>query len=87
VYPESCLEIHLEDATQAGLKDGDPIKVVSPRGEVETLCRISDALPKGVAYLATTFFPVFINNLLVSSHHPESHTLEYKGIVGRVEKR
>jgi formate dehydrogenase alpha subunit len=87
VYPESCLEIHLEDATQAGLKDGDPIKIVSPRGEVETLCRISGGLPKGVAYLATTFFPVFINNLLVSSHHPESHTLEYKGTVGRVEKR
>jgi len=87
IYPESCLEIHPEDATQAGLRDGDPIKVVSPRGEVETICRISGALPKGVAYFAITFFPVFINNLLVSSQHPESHNLEYKMIVGRVEKR
>ncbi len=80
-------EIHPEDATQAGLKDGDPIRVISPRGEVETICRISEALPKGIAYFATTFFPVFINNLLVSSQHPESHNLEYKMIVGRVEKR
>jgi formate dehydrogenase alpha subunit len=87
IYPESCLEMNPEDATPAGLKDGDPIKVLSPRGEVETTCRISGALPKGVAYFATTFFPVFINDLLVSNRHPESHNLEYKRIIGRVEKR
>ena len=87
VYPESCLEMNPEDATPAGLKDGDPIKVLSPRGEVETICRISGALPKGMAYFATTFFPVFVNDLLISSRHPESHNPEYKRIIGRVEKR
>ena len=64
VYPDSCVEVHPEDATQAGLKDGDRVKVISPRGEVETICRISGAVPKGVAYFATTFFPVFVNNLI-----------------------
>jgi anaerobic selenocysteine-containing dehydrogenase len=79
--------MHPEDAVQAGIKDGDPIKVVSPRGEVETLCRISESLPRGVAYFATFFFPALVNNLLVSNQHPESHNLENKIIVGRVEKR
>jgi formate dehydrogenase major subunit len=87
VYPESALRIHPEDADQAGIKDGDLIRVISPRGEVETICRISEDLPKGIAYLKNFFFPVFVNNLLVSNQNPESHTLEYKMIIGRVEKR
>jgi predicted molibdopterin-dependent oxidoreductase YjgC len=87
VYPESSLKIHPEDAVQAGIKDGNWIRVISPRGEVETLCRISEDIPRGIAYLMTFFFPVFVNNLLVSNQNPESHNLEYKMIVGRVEKR
>jgi hypothetical protein len=54
---------------------------------VETICRISKDLPKGIAYFKNFFFPVFVNNLLVSNQNPESHTLEYKMIIGRVEKR
>ena len=87
VYPESALRIHPEDADQAETKDGDLIRVISPRGEVETICRISKDLPKGIAYFMNFFFPVFVNNLLVSNRNPESHTLEYKMIIGRVEKR
>ena len=57
VYPESSLKIHPEDAVQAGMKDGDPIRVISPRGEVETLCRISEDLPKGIAYFDDLLLP------------------------------
>jgi hypothetical protein len=63
------------------------VKVISPRGEVETLCHISGGLPKGVAYLATTFFPVFSNNLLISGREAMNPHPEYKILVGRVEKR
>jgi predicted molibdopterin-dependent oxidoreductase YjgC len=87
VYPESALKLHPDDAGRAGIKDGDPIKVVSPRGEAEALCRISEDLPRGVAYFMTFFFPVFLNDLLVSHQHPESHNLEHRIVVGRVEKR
>ena len=86
-YPESFLRVHPDDAIQAGLKDGDPIRVISPRGEVETFCRISEDIPRGIAYFANFFFPAFVNNLLVSNQNPESRNLEYKMIVGRVEKR
>jgi predicted molibdopterin-dependent oxidoreductase YjgC len=87
VFPDSCIEIHPEDALKAVIKDGDKVKVVSPRGEVETICRISSSLPKGVAYFAITFFPVFVNNLLVSGYEPIIHHPEYKLFVGKVEKR
>jgi formate dehydrogenase alpha subunit len=87
VFPDSCIELHPEDAVKAGLGEGERVKVVSPRGEVETICRISDALPKGVAYFATTFFPAFVNNLLISGHDSVSQYPEYKVFIGRVEKR
>ena len=87
VFPDSCIELHPEDAVKAGLGEGERVKVVSPRGEVETICRISDALPKGVAYFATTFFPAFVNNLLTSGHDSVSQYPEYKVFIGRVEKQ
>ena len=87
VFAESCVEVHPEDAAKAGLEKEGKVKVVSPRGEVETTCRISGAVPKGVAYFATTFFPVFVNNLLVSGFDATSQHPEYKVFIGRIEKR
>jgi formate dehydrogenase alpha subunit len=87
VYADSYVEVHPEDAAQAGLGDGDRVKVISPRGEVETSCKISGALPKGVAYFATTFFPVFVNNLIASGYEATNPHPEYKVFIGRIEKR
>ena len=87
VFPDSCIEVHPEDATKAGLRDGEKVKVVSPRSEVETICRISQAVPRGVAYFATTFFPAFVNNLLISGYDAMNQHPEYKLFIGRVEKR
>ena len=87
VFPDSCVEVHPEDAAKAGLKEGGKVKVASPRGEVETICKISGAVPKGVAYFATTFFPVFVNNLLVSGYEAAGQHPEYKVFIGRIEKR
>jgi predicted molibdopterin-dependent oxidoreductase YjgC len=87
VFPDSCIEVHPEDATKAGLRDGEKVKVVSPRGEVETICRISAAVPRGVAYFATTFFPAFVNNLLISGYDAVNQHPEYKLFIGKVEKQ
>jgi predicted molibdopterin-dependent oxidoreductase YjgC len=87
IYPDSCVDVHPEDAAKAGLKDGDRVKVVSPRGSVDTLCRISEAVPKGTAYVASTFYSAFVNGLLTAGRDPSSQNPEYKVVVGRVEKR
>jgi predicted molibdopterin-dependent oxidoreductase YjgC len=87
VFPDSCIEVHPEDATKAGLEEGGKVKVLSPRGEVETTCRISGAVPKGVAYFATTFFPVSVNNLLISGYDATSQHPEYKIFIGRIENK
>jgi formate dehydrogenase alpha subunit len=87
VFPDSCIEVHPEDAAKAGLAEGGKVKVVAPRGEVETVCKISGAVPKGVAYFATTFFPAFVNNLLITGYNATSKNPEYKVFIGRIEKR
>jgi predicted molibdopterin-dependent oxidoreductase YjgC len=87
VFADSCLEIHPEDALLFGIEKGDRVKVSSPRGEVETVCRLSDGLPRGVAYFATTFFNVSVNNLLTSGYDARGQHPEYKVFVGKVEKR
>jgi len=87
VFPDTCIEVHPEDAMKAGLDEGGKVRIISPRGEVETICRISGAVPKGVAYFAAAFFPVFINNLLISGYDDTSKNPEYKVFIGRIEKR
>ena len=87
VLPISCVELHPEDARRAGLRESDPVKVVSPRGRIETTCKISDAGPQGVAYVATFFYPAFVNDLLTSGWDPAGRHPDYKVFVGRVERR
>ncbi len=87
VFKETRIEIHPEDASKARLVEGDPVRVISPRGEVETVCHLSEDLPKGVAYFATSFFPVFVNNLLTSAYDSKIPIPIYKAFIGRIEKR
>jgi predicted molibdopterin-dependent oxidoreductase YjgC len=87
VFKESCLEIHPDDAARADLTEGDPVRVISPRGEIEIRCNVSGNVPKGVAYLAMSFFPVSANNLLITERDPTSQNPEYRVFIGRVEKR
>jgi predicted molibdopterin-dependent oxidoreductase YjgC len=87
VFPDSCIEVHPEDAKKAGLDEGEKVRVISPRGEVETICKISRTVPKGVAYFATTFFSFFLNNLLISGYDATRKNPEYKVFIGRIEKR
>jgi hypothetical protein len=40
-----------------------------------------------VAYFATSFFPAFVNNLLISGTDAMGQNPEYKVFIGRIEKR
>jgi hypothetical protein len=53
---------------------------------VETTCRVTESVPAGVAYFATTFFPVSINSLLAFGSDARGKRPEYKVFIGRVEK-
>ena len=60
VYPDSFLKVHPDDAAQAGLKDGDPIRgPLAPGRWWRRFAGFPNPFPKGIAYFATFFFPVF----------------------------
>jgi formate dehydrogenase alpha subunit len=87
VLPQACVEVHPGDAQRMGLKEGDPVKVISRRGRIETTCKVSDAVPRGMAYVATSFYPAFVNDLLSTEWDPAGRHPEYRVFAGRVEKQ
>jgi anaerobic selenocysteine-containing dehydrogenase len=48
---EPPIEIHADDARERGLRTGDAVRVTSPRGSVEAVCRISDRVAPGVVWM------------------------------------
>ena len=47
---EPAIEIHPDDASAAGVRDGEPARVDSPRGELGGRARFDATLPRGVAF-------------------------------------
>jgi anaerobic selenocysteine-containing dehydrogenase len=45
------IELHAEDAARRGVKDGEPVSVGNERGEVRAVCRISDRVQPGIAWM------------------------------------
>jgi formate dehydrogenase alpha subunit len=85
-YPETALEIHPEDAAPLSVSDGDPIRLATPRGQIETAARISDRMLKGMVYLAPSFYDVELNALLYPDFDPLAGTPEYKACAAKVER-
>ena len=50
-FPRPIAQINYEDAKRLGLGEGDRVKVISRRGEVETLARPGDVVPQGAIFM------------------------------------
>ncbi|HEX7297662.1 MAG TPA: molybdopterin-dependent oxidoreductase [Solirubrobacteraceae bacterium] len=48
--PEPFIELHADDAERFGVRDGEHVRVRSRRGRVVLRARISDGVPRGVAF-------------------------------------
>ena len=51
ITPECVVEVSAQDAEQYQIKEGDAIKVISKRGEIEAKTRISDQAFAGILFL------------------------------------
>lgn len=52
-YPDPFVEISPEDASRLSIKDGDAVEIISRRGSVKMIAKISDRVPSGILF--TTF--------------------------------
>ena len=84
---EETLDISPEDAERLGLREGERVRIVSRRGEVEAPVRLALGLRPGLLFM-TLHFPdqVDVNNLTIDAWDPKSGTAEFKAAAVRVER-
>ncbi|GAJ18220.1 unnamed protein product, partial [marine sediment metagenome] len=63
---EGLVEINPEDASALGITDGEMVKVVSRRGEIEAKAKVTEVSPVGVVFM-TFHFAESPANLLTNS--------------------
>jgi predicted molibdopterin-dependent oxidoreductase YjgC len=81
------LDISPEDAAAHGLRDGERVRVVSRRGQVEAPIRIDESLRPGLTFMTLHFQDDVATNLLtIDATDPKSGTAEFKATAIRIEK-
>jgi predicted molibdopterin-dependent oxidoreductase YjgC len=80
------LELSPEDAVRYGVQEGQPVRIVSRRGEVVAPIHIDRSLRPGLSFM-TLHFPeqVATNLLTIDAVDPRSGTAEFKASAIRIE--
>jgi anaerobic selenocysteine-containing dehydrogenase len=84
---EETLDMSPEDAERLGVREGERVRVISRRGEVEAPVRYELGLRPGLLFM-TLHSPdeVDVNNLTIDAWDPKSGTAEFKATAVRVER-
>jgi formate dehydrogenase major subunit len=81
------LDISPEDALAYQLSEGERVRVVSRRGEVEVPIRVDESLRPGLTFMTLHFQDDVATNLLtIDATDPKSGTAEFKATAIRIEK-
>jgi formate dehydrogenase major subunit len=81
------LDISPEDAEAYELTDGERVRVISRRGEIEVPIRVDLSLRPGLTFMTLHFQDEVATNLLtIDATDPKSGTAEFKATAIRIEK-
>jgi formate dehydrogenase major subunit len=81
------LDVSPEDATTYGLAEGEVVRVVSRRGQVDVPVRLDPSLRPGLTFMTLHFQDDVATNLLtIDATDPKSGTAEFKATAIRIEK-
>jgi formate dehydrogenase alpha subunit len=83
---EELVEINPYDASASEITDGDMIKVISRRGEVNAKAMVTEVCPKGIISMSFHFAESPTNQLTNPAQDPVSKIPELKVCAVRVEK-
>jgi formate dehydrogenase major subunit/formate dehydrogenase alpha subunit len=79
------IEVNPDDARALGLADGSTVEVVSRRGAVHAVCKVTDRSPRGTVFMSFHFPDETRTNLLSSTAvDPLTLTPEFKGCAVRL---
>lgn len=85
-YSESFIEINESDARQLNITGGDKVKVVSDVGELNTVVKISDALPAGMVFMPLSSPGNPVNELFSITISDETKVPSYKMCNVKIER-
>jgi formate dehydrogenase major subunit len=85
--PECLVEISTVDAGSLGLSEGEKVRVVSRRGDLEVRIRITDRSPKGTIFIPFHYAEAAANRLTQTALDPTAKIPELKVCAVRIEKR
>lgn len=75
-----------EDCEALGIKEGELVRVISPRGRTVTRCLPTERVSKGATYMTYQWWIGACNELTNAKLDPKSNTPEFKYCACRVEK-
>jgi formate dehydrogenase major subunit len=85
-YPKCLIEVNREDATKIGVKDGDTVRVISRRGEIEATAAVGDVTDAGTIFIPFHFNEAAANKLTIAALDPVAKIPEYKVCAVKLEK-
>jgi formate dehydrogenase major subunit len=83
---EETVDMSPVDAASLGVADGETVRVLSRRRAVEVKAKLTDRMPKGMAWMAFHFREGNANWLTNPVFDPVTLTAEYKACAIRIEK-
>ena len=86
--PEAYVEINAADAVEAGIQDGDPVRLVSRRGELELPARVDGRgrPPRGSLFVPFFDESLLVNELTLDAMDNISKEPDYKKCAVRLER-
>jgi formate dehydrogenase alpha subunit len=84
--PECFVELSAQDAEQYQIGDGDAVKVVSKRGEIQAKAKVSNQTFTGTVFIPFHYADAAANTLTHAALDPSSKIPEYKVCAVRLEK-
>jgi formate dehydrogenase alpha subunit len=85
--PTGYLNIHLEDADKLGVKEGQPVKVRSRRGEILINARISNEVEPGIVFIPMHFSECAVNTLTDRKFDPVAKIPGFKVCAVNIERQ
>lgn len=86
VSPTGYVEIHVKDAGKLGIADGDNVEVVTRRGKVSTLAKVTRTIERGWLFMPFHFREGPANMLTIDALDPLAKIPEYKVCAAVIRK-
>ena len=84
--PECLIEVSLNDAHSLKIADGERVRVVSRRGDLEAKVKLTDRSPVGTIFIPFHYAEAAANRLTQTALDPVAKIPELKLCAVRIEK-